>query len=167
MSAQNIIERLERASGPDRCWEWPRSTDDRGRGRIWVNGKIMLAHRAVWEFLRGPIPAGKMLCHHCDNAGCVNPGHMYVGTHADNMRDMAERKRAHFAQKPDRGRAVGRALGGSNTWSKGEGNGRAKLTADQARAIRESADSMRSLARRFGISDRTVKRIKVGEIWKN
>lgn len=102
--SQDIIERLERASGPDRCWEWPRSTDDRGRGRIWVNGKIMLAHRAVWEFLRGPIPAG---------------------------------------------------------------NGRAKLTADQARAIRESADSMRSLARRFGISDRTVKRIKVGEIWKN
>lgn len=166
-SLSELIERVEKASGGDQCWPWPRKTDAKGRGRIWVNGKIMLAHRAVWESINGPIPEGKMLCHRCDNAGCVNPHHIYIGTHADNMRDMSERKRSHFSQKTDVARESGRALGKSNTWSKGAANGRAKLTQDDVLAIKASRDPKRALARQFGVSDRTIGRIKDGEIWNN
>ena len=160
-----LIERLEKATGPDRCWAWPRKTDAKGRGRVWVNGKIMLAHRAVWEHVNAPIPKGKMLCHHCDNAGCINPKHMYVGTHAENMRDMKDRKRYFAAKEPECVKELGRALGLSNTWARGSKNPKARLSRADAATISKSSEATKILAERFGVDRTTIQRIRRGALW--
>lgn len=164
-SLSDLIARLEKATGIDKCWSWPGKTDHKGRGRVSVNGKTMLAHRAVWERVVAPIPEGKMLCHRCDNMGCVNPAHMYVGTHADNMRDMKDRRRYFQARDPERVRKIAQRLGSSNTWCKGEANATAKLTREQAATIRVDPRSSRVIAEEFGVHASTVQRIKSGALW--
>jgi hypothetical protein len=59
----------------------------------------MNTHRAAWILKKGPIPKGLSVCHTCDNGLCVNVEHLYLGTHAQNMRDMAERGRARKPNK--------------------------------------------------------------------
>ena len=164
---KELIARLEQASegGRDACWIWPRKKDGQGRGRVWVDGKLKIAHRAVWEYLRGPIPAGKLLCHHCDNPSCVNPGHLYVGTHADNMRDMRERKRSFGARNPEKCREVGRQSGLKNVWARGARNPKAKLTLGQVDAIKSDTRPTRFLVSDYGVARTTIQRIRQGTLW--
>lgn len=162
---EGLVERLEKASGPDACWVWPRKLNDVGRGRVWIGDKLKLAHRAVWEIRKGPIPAGMMLCHTCDNPSCVNPNHLYVGTHRDNMRDMRERRRSFAATQPERVRELGRKMGSSNTWTRGEGNPKAKLTAEQAAAVAADPRPTRFLVADYGLHRTSIQRIRRGAQW--
>lgn len=148
------------------CWVWHGAgADHKGRGKVSVNGRPTLAHRAFWEVWIGPIPTGKMLCHHCDTPGCVRPDHIYIGTHADNMRDMKERRRYFAARDPIRCSAAGRKSGLANNWASGERNPKAKLTADMVSAIRSDPGSPRQVARRYGLHRTTVQRIRKGALW--
>lgn len=163
----DLSGRIEAASeGSRECVIWPRALDSRGRGRVWVDGRLKLAHRAVWEAHHGAIPAGKMLCHHCDNPSCVNLDHLYIGTHADNMRDMRERKRSFGATQPEKCREVGRRTGLQNTWARGTSNPKAKLTEAQVQAIRHSVEPTKALVERYGVDRSTIQRIRSGNAWR-
>lgn len=160
-----LRDAVKGATGADACWSWGKCQDVTVKGRIWIDGKIMLAHRAMWEATNGPIPAGKLICHTCDNGGCINPAHMYVGTHADNMRDMRERRRYFAAKEPERVRELGRQLGESNTWTRGEGNPRVKLSTGYVAAIRASTQGPSALARLYRVHRTTIQRIQKGTLW--
>lgn len=80
---------VEKTSG---CWWW-RGWRGSRYGSARVGGRQVRAHRAAWQFARGPIPPGLFVCHHCDHPPCVNPAHLFVGTAMDNVRDMETKGR--------------------------------------------------------------------------
>lgn len=76
------------------CWEWTASLDGKGYGQINVNGSMKRAHRLAWEdYTKKTIPQNMCACHCCDNTLCCNPNHIFIGTQADNMKDMARKGR--------------------------------------------------------------------------
>ncbi len=82
---------------PADCWEWQRSRCSDGYGRFSWRGAPDYSHRVAWQLTNGPIPDGMLVCHRCDNPPCVNPAHLFLGTHADNVRDMQTKGRAKRA----------------------------------------------------------------------
>lgn len=69
------------------CWLWKGGTNNVGYGMIRDGIGMRTAHRVSYELHVGPIPKGKHICHSCDNPKCVNPNHLWVGTHSENMLD--------------------------------------------------------------------------------
>jgi HNH endonuclease len=78
------------------CWTWTAAKwGSGGYGMVTLGGRIrVLAHRAAWMLTHGPIPMEMCVLHRCDTPTCVRPEHLFLGTRADNMRDMAEKGRA-------------------------------------------------------------------------
>ena len=128
------------------CYLWVGSLTSQGYGGIVRKGKLLQAHRVVYEFECGPIPEGAMICHHCDNRICVNPDHLYVGDAQSNNDDMNRR--------------------GRNKSPKGSEHHNARLTAAQATEIFYATGSLQSIADRYGIHEMSVYRIKHGCRWK-
>lgn len=134
---KTLIERFEAQVWPEAltgCWLWGGALAS-GYGRMKVDGRVVQATAVSWELYRGgPPPDGVDLCHYCDNPACVNPAHLFLGTRRENMADASKKGR----------------LG--------------KLTSAQVIAIRESDDSHRALAARFGIARSLVSDIKAGRL---
>lgn len=130
----------------DGCWEWQGTIDGYGYGVIDLNRKRYRAHVLALEFDGRPVQRGQIACHHCDNPRCVRPDHLYPGTAADNARDASVRGRLLL----------------------GERNSNAKLTAKQVRDIRAiSGVPVARIARQFGVSRPTVRRIQERVIWRH
>lgn len=84
------------------CWLWIGSLLPKGYGCFSTSkGNNERAHRFAWRNLKGPIPEGMFVCHKCDTPSCVNPDHLFLGTHQDNMRDRNRKNRHILGPVPD------------------------------------------------------------------
>src|SRR6185295_8724912 len=127
--ADRFWERVDRR-GPDECWLWTGTQKSSGYGGIRQGSRgtpILRAHRLSWELHNGPIPASLCVCHRCDTPLCVNPAHLWLGTHEENMRDRDQKRR----------------------WGKraGEANGFSRLTNEIVLAIRAAHGSDSAVSR--------------------
>lgn len=138
------------------CWLWKGAHDNRtGYGTISVQlaprmHVNMFAHRIAWELTHGLLLPGFLVCHNCpqgDNPRCVNPQHLFIGTHGDNARDAWQKQRMPRMQ--------------------GESNGHAKLTEADIQAIvaLRGVRSQREIGRQYGIHQASVKDIQLGRRW--
>jgi hypothetical protein len=132
--------------GPDECWPWMGAIAPNGYGRIGDRYATLSAHVASYRLANGPFAKGLLVCHRCDNRRCVNPAHLFLGTHRDNALDM---------------HAKGRG-------PKGETHGMAKLTEDDVRTIRQRlADNhtKMQLSRDYGVDPRLIYSIAKRTLW--
>lgn len=145
-----LAERFARfvlKSNPGSCWLWTGSIDGRGYGKIYKRGEgPILAHRTAWEIAHGFIPDGLLVLHRCDNPRCVNIAHLFLGTHLDNVRDMLGKGRDRMV---------------------GERNHRVKLTADIIREIRMSRETGIAIAKRLGVTSKTISCVRGRKVWKH
>jgi len=131
------------------CWNWLMSLSH-GAAQLHavVDGerKTIRAYRFAWEQVNGPIPPGVQIRHDCDNAACVNPDHLRLGTQLDNVRDMDKRKRANRGY-----------------------TSKSQLTSSQVRDIRFRlevlGDTLISVARDFEMSRMQIRRIRDRQAW--
>lgn len=132
----------------DTCWEWRGKVNSWGYGVIYTRRKGWKAHRISYEIYNGGIPSKVFILHDCGNSLCINPHHLYIGDHKQNMKDMVRH--------------------GNST--RGEKHPMAKLTELQVQEIRMLAHlgemSYNDIAKRFGIKLGGVSNIVYNKTWK-
>jgi hypothetical protein len=148
--ARRFYSKIKKSRG---CWFWlgHRGANGYGHFRWRVNGsRCYYAHRFSYAYHIGAIPEGMHVCHKCDNPGCVNPDHLFIGTAKDNQRDASRKGRKV-------GNPAGRPVGGS------------KLTPEQAIQIRAELGagfSKKLIAKRYKVSTGTILNIQRGITFK-
>ena len=168
-----------------RCWLWTGAREEKGYGHFAVNGRPVRAHRFSYEMLVWPIPDGLFVLHRCDQPGCVNPDHLFLGTTDDNMLDMVLKGRsAHGERNANFGKfgpahpVYGLKVAGTRHHSsdakakiakrsRGEINPAAKLTEAAVLEIRASTLSQNALARLYGVSQATINGILRRRTWRH
>ena len=163
-SSAHFWARVDQSGGSEACWPWTGAKTTKGYGSLSRDGRTHLAHRIAFALARGPYDATVCVLHACDNPPCCNPGHLWLGTRADNNADRDSKGRGVFPEgdangarrHPERlarGDASGarlhpdtRARGDRHgfrlhpeTSPRGERNGNAKLVAADVIAIRSRA----------------------------
>jgi hypothetical protein len=142
----------------DGCWEWAGYIDEDGYGIFKINGNPLRAHRISYLLLVGPIPPGLLVCHKCDNRKCVNPDHLFLGTHLDNSIDCIKKgRRAKHPKQPARPNCCGEKIPSH------------KLTNNQVIEIRSLLEvtPVRKLARMYHVAPITIRDIKLNRSWKH
>jgi hypothetical protein len=135
----------------DDCMEWTKYIAQNGYGQAFFNGRVMPAHRAVYQdFFQVALTKEQHVCHKCDNRKCVNPEHLFVGSQKDNMQDCLRKGRHASMTKP-------------NCYARGSRCGRSKLTDEQVSEIRkmlESGKTCSHIAQFFPITRSGISKIK-------
>ncbi|NVJ27312.1 HNH endonuclease [Myxococcus sp. AM011] len=142
------------------CWLWQAAISHTGYGVIGLGRQadgIGYSHRLAWALSNGPIPEGLYVLHRCDNRRCCNPSHLFLGTHAENMRDAARKGRLASQSQPER-------------MVRGERHPNAKLNdtiVQTIRALRAGGRSYRQIARHLGIPKSNVAAVALGRTWRH
>ena len=139
------VRALLPTSGGEACAEWLGVKAGRGYG-LYGSGQrpfgTQLAHRLAWMLEYGSIPSGLEVCHRCDNPPCVNLAHLFLGTHAENMADMARK-----------GRQGGRKL--------------SDAAVGEIRTRIDAGEKHRSIADSFGVHPTLINQIARGKWWRH
>lgn len=170
-----------RKGSPDTCWEWQRCRLKHKDGKRWYGlfndgEKNRTTHRISYELANGPIPDGAWVLHSCDNAACVNPAHLRLGTPKENTQDMIAKGRSkmfcpdekrqrgaqHWSQRyPERYQRGDAHSARRMPWTRprGVGHALAKLTEEDVIAIRAavaSGETQTAVAGRYGLHKTNV-----------
>jgi len=129
------------------CWLFTGAVSDRGYGIFGTGGKTKRAHRVAFEETYGLLSPDVCVLHRCDTPPCINPDHLWLGSHYDNAMDKIAK--------------------GRHPEMHGEKNSQARLTEEKARHIKSSSESTTSLAKKFGVSLSIVSEIRHGKKWKH
>lgn len=132
------------------CWLWLGHIEQGGYGKARFRRRAYRAHRLSWEAFHGPIQDGLFVCHRCDNPACVNPDHLWLGTHEENMQDMRDKGRAPFG-----------------TDQRGESNPFCRLTEEIVRKVRAASGTCPEIAIRFGLNKWTVHDVRARRTWRH
>jgi hypothetical protein len=132
---------------PDECWEWLGHRRQSGYGWFNARGRPTNAHRVAYALAKGPIPDGAFVCHSCDNPPCCNPRHLWLGSPAENTKDMDRKGRRTFSTKI------------------GAENHNAKLNAEVALEIVSSNLSNKALSKKFGVTPSAINNVRKGKAW--
>ena len=149
MSKPDYLSRFEEKFIPEPnsgCWLWTASQSGHGYGYFFMDGRGTRAHRAAWILYQGEIPNDLCVLHKCDNPQCVNPDHLWLGSHAENMIDRGKKARSA------RGVRV-------NT---------TKLSIDdvkKVRALLKKGINCTAIARSFGVSTTAIHAIRNRRTW--
>ncbi len=139
------------------CWEWTAFKNKDGYGYFKFQKKTERAHRISWKLINGFIPKGLLVCHKCDNPGCVNPDHLFLGTNKDNKLDCVSKGR-HFKD-------------GKPPILFGEKHGNHVLTAKKVLKIRKEYTGkygeMTMFAKRYGVHRSAIYRVVKRINWKH
>lgn len=130
------------------CWLWSMCIGNHGYGKVCKGKKNFLAHRESYKAFVGD-PGDKLVCHTCDVRSCVNPAHLWLGTNAENLADMAAK-----------GRSRPSLVSGAD-------HPHAKLTVTDVLSIRARTDSARAIAAEYGVAEETIRKARVGASWKS
>jgi len=132
------------------CWNWTACKDRDGYGQFHFKSKQYKAHRVAWILSYGEIPEGLIVCHHCDNPSCINPTHLFLGTHLDNAKD--------------------RDLKGRGADHRGNDGIESRLKPEQVIAIRElyqTEKNQSEIARMYKMSHSGIGLIVNRKTWKH
>lgn len=146
---QRITEAFEKSViKGNKCWEWLGNIYPNGYGKFpcSINGVRPSAHRISWMIHYGIIPPDKIICHTCDNRSCTNPQHLFLGTQADNIRDMHEKNRGMIGQT----------------------HVNSKLKKDDVIIIKKLLKDRQShtfISKQFNVCRATITSIKTGKTW--
>lgn len=147
------------------CREWLGAHKSKRYGTLRLREPRMtaLAHRASYALFVAPVPPGRLVLHKCDNPPCVNPEHLFLGTHGDNAADASAKGRLPRGDdNPIRKRPW--------LWMHGERGTRAKLTDGSVLEIRRrraAGETARALGAEFGVRKQTIEKIERRERWKH
>jgi predicted XRE-type DNA-binding protein len=151
--AERLIRKARqyRDAGSTACLERNRGLNQDGYTRISFGSdkRKRFAHRVIYERLVGSIPPGHCVLHSCDNRRCVNPLHLFTGTHQNNMDDMNSKGRGNYAS--------------------GEQIPNSKLTAQQVSEIRRLTNDgykQQELADQFGVNQTTISNLLRKRTWR-
>lgn len=154
----NVIDRFtaKYIVAENGCWIWTAAKSGTGYGRLYPGyggqGFKVAAHRFSYEHFKGKIPEGMFVCHTCDNRLCVNPAHLFVGSHTDNMNDMHSKGR------------------GRKNYAKGGKHANAKFKDSdipKIRGMRKNKIPFKVIAEQYNVSEYAIQDIVYGRSWSH